>query len=243
MNPLAISQVIEQIIRIALLYILVQLLAARGLEYAAAGAVLAGAAGELASLIYLLFSFRPTSIYRIVKNRYHRSSQSRIELLELAKIGISQTGNQFFRSLLRAVQPTVISRSLLSAGLDPSAVAAQYGMLTGYVYPLLFFPGFVNYSLAVALVPAISEAGAKHQYRLVTRRVSQAIRASLLIGIPSSMILFVFAEQILAFFTGRRKRLDCSGSQPRFTCFSISTHPFSHLLSGSAMRHWRWLTT
>ncbi|HXK97203.1 MAG TPA: stage V sporulation protein B [Limnochordia bacterium] len=200
MNPLAISHVIEQIIRIALLYILVQLLAARGLEYAAAGAVLAGAAGELASLIYLLFSFRPTSIYRIVKNRYHRSSQSRIELLELAKIGISQTGNQFFRSLLRAVQPTVISRSLLSAGLDPSAVAAQYGMLTGYVYPLLFFPGFVNYSLAVALVPAISEAGVKHQYRLVTRRVSQAIRASLLIGIPSSMILFVFAEQILAFF-------------------------------------------
>ena len=118
MNPLAISQVIEQIIRIALLYILVQLLAAR-VGIRRGRRCLGRAAGELASLIYLLFSFRPTSIYRIVKNRYHRSSQSRIELLELAKIGISQTGNQFFRSLLRAVQPTVISRSLLSAGLDP----------------------------------------------------------------------------------------------------------------------------
>ncbi|HHX01199.1 MAG TPA: stage V sporulation protein B [Firmicutes bacterium] len=201
MNPLAISQVIEQIIRIALLYFLVQILAARGLEYAAAGAVFAGVIGELASLLYLVFSFRLSTAYRITKINYLRNlPQSKIDLLELLRTGLPQTGNQFFRSLLRVVQPTVISRSLLLTGLNASTIAQQYGMLTGYVFPLLFFPGFVNYSLAVALVPAISEAGSRNRMRLVNRRVSQAIRISLLIGVPSSLILFVFAEQILTLF-------------------------------------------
>jgi len=201
MNPLAVSQVVEQVFRIFLLYALVQMLAPRGLEYAAAGAVIAGVAGELAGLLYLIFCFRISTVLQMARRSYLRSlPQSKIDLLELLRTGIPQTGNQFFRALLRAVQPTLISRSLLAAGFDAPAIAEQYGMLTGYVFPLLFFPGFVNYSLAVALVPAISEAGSKHRFKLVNRRVSQAIRVSLLIGIPSSLILFVFAEPILDFF-------------------------------------------
>ena len=201
MNPLAVSQVVEQIIRIVLLYALVQALALHGLEYAAAGAVFAGVVGELASLLYLVFSYRRASASKIPSFTTLRSlPQAKTDLLELLRTGLPQTGNQFFRSVLRVIQPTVISRSLLLTGLNASEIAQQYGMLTGYVFPLLFSPGFVNHSLAIALVPAISEAGARNRPRLVNRRVSQAIRVSLLIGVPSSLILFVFAENILTLF-------------------------------------------
>ena len=201
MNPLALSQVIEQIIRIALLYGLVQAFAERGIEYAAAGAVLAGVLGELAALIYLLFKFRTVGRYRSDSLKLLRGlTYSKIDLVELLRTGLPQTGNQFFRSLLRVVQPTLITRSLLKTGLSASAIAEQFGMLTGYVYPLLFFPGFINYSLAVALVPAISEAASRNRMRLANRRASNAFRASLLVGVPSSLILFVFAEPILTLF-------------------------------------------
>lgn len=113
------------------------------------------------------------------------------------RTGLPQTGNQFSRSLLRVIQPIVITQSLLKIGLDSPTIATQYGMLTGYVYPLLFFPGFINYSLAVALVPAVSEASSRKKMGLVHQRISQAVKVSLLIGVPSSIILFVFANQLL----------------------------------------------
>lgn len=198
MNPFAISQIIEQIVRIVLLYYMVQLLIDRGIEYAAAGAIFAGVTGELASLIYLSIMFKLSTKYHIKPPKLmSRLIAAKVNLKELLSTGLPQTGNQFFRSLLRVIQPVVITQSLLRTGLDASTIASQFGMLTGYVFPLLFFPGFINYSLAVALVPAISEASSQKKIGLVNRRVSQAVKISLLIGVPSSVILFVFADQLL----------------------------------------------
>ncbi len=201
MNPLAFSQVLEQVVRILLLYFLVQKLAEYGIEYAAAGAIIASVVGELASLLYLGSLFRfPSSTRKTSRMTQNKGIQYKNAALELFQTGLPQTGNQFFRSVLRVIQPPLITGSLLRTGLTASVIAQQFGMLTGYVYPLLFFPGFINYSLAVALVPAISSASAKKQVRLVNRRVSQAVKTSLLIGVPSCMVLFIYAEQILTLF-------------------------------------------
>lgn len=198
MNPLAISQVIEQIVRIILLYIMVQYLVGYGIEYAAAGAIIASVIGELASLIYLASQFKLKARSRISPPRlYQHFVNGKLDLIELFQTGLPQTGNQFFRSLLRVIQPVIITQSLMKIGLNSSSIAEQYGMLTGYVFPLLFFPGFINYSLAVALVPAISEANSRNSLRLVNHRVSQAVRTSLLVGVPSSVILYVFADPLL----------------------------------------------
>lgn len=201
MNPLAISQVIEQIVRIVFLYVLVEMLADRGIEYAAAGAIVASVLGELASLLYLGILFKPTTSARLRATKILRGiPRSKVDVIELLQIGLPQTGNQFFRSLLRTIQPMIITKSLLQTGLDSTAIAEQFGMLTGYVFPLLFFPGFINYSLAIALVPAISEATSQRNTALVNKRVSQAVRISLLVGVPSSVILFLFADQFLTIF-------------------------------------------
>lgn len=198
MNPLAISQVIEQIVRIISLYVLVQLLLERGVEYAAAGGIAASVLGELAYLLYLGFTFKFSTDYHIPTPKItEHLTRGKIHLIELLRTGLPQTGNQFFRSLLRVIQPIVITQSLLKIGLDSPTIATQYGMLTGYVYPLLFFPGFINYSLAVALVPAVSEASSRKKMGLVHQRISQAVKVSLLIGVPSSIILFVFSNQLL----------------------------------------------
>lgn len=198
MNPLAISQVIEQVIRIGLIYYFIIRLQPFGVEYAAAGAIFAAVLGELAGLIFLLVTFKLTTKYSFRRPRIMaRFNTSKVDLKELLATGIPQTGNQLFRSLLRVVQPVIIAHSLLQIGLSSTEAATQYGMLNGYIYPLLFFPGFINYSLSVALVPAISEANAQRNKRLINKRISQAVRVSLLVGVPSSVILFIFADQLL----------------------------------------------
>ncbi|MDM5453574.1 oligosaccharide flippase family protein [Peribacillus simplex] len=53
MTPIALSQAIEQVVRIGLIFFLVQWLLPYGIEYAAAGAILCGIIGEGFSLLYL----------------------------------------------------------------------------------------------------------------------------------------------------------------------------------------------
>lgn len=198
MNPIAIAQVIEQIARIGLLIFLVRLLIPYGIEYAAAGAIIASVIGELVSLLYLFITFKISTGYKFKRRHiFNPFTHGKADLIELLQTGLPTTGNSFFRSILRVIQPIVISQSLLKMGMTGSMIAEQFGMLTGYVFPLLFFPGFINHSLSIALVPAISEANASKNKRLVNRRIGQAVRVSLLVGVPSTVILYVFAKPLL----------------------------------------------
>ncbi|HET6871585.1 MAG TPA: oligosaccharide flippase family protein, partial [Sporolactobacillaceae bacterium] len=58
MSPYANSQIIEQIVRISLVYFLASALLPYGIEYAAAGAMIAGVIGEGVSLIYMIMMFK-----------------------------------------------------------------------------------------------------------------------------------------------------------------------------------------
>ncbi len=58
MKPTAISQVIEQIVRITLVAVTTTAFLPLGIEYAAAGAMISVVFGELASLLFMIFMFK-----------------------------------------------------------------------------------------------------------------------------------------------------------------------------------------
>ncbi len=192
MNPIAISQVLEQVVRIGLIYAFVQWLLPYGVEYAAAGAILCAVVGEAASLFYLILMFKKGSLLRSFE-----TSGSKSTLYELLHTGLPTTGNGFIHSIARVISPILITQGLAKAGMSSVLITKQFGMLAGFVMPLLFFPGFINHSLAVALVPAISEANVQKNFRLIHERVYQAIRIALIVGMPSTVILTIFAEPLM----------------------------------------------
>ncbi len=67
MKPFAFSQVIEQVMRIAFIAVLTKAFLPYGIEYAAAGAMLASIIGELASLFYLLHAFKLKKHFKVQK--------------------------------------------------------------------------------------------------------------------------------------------------------------------------------
>jgi stage V sporulation protein B len=199
MNPIAISQVIEQIVRVSLTYVLVQWLLPLGIEYAAAGAVLSSVVGEACSLMLFITTFRieHRRKLRVSHPSWTQVLRGKNILFELLQTGLPTTGNGFVISLSRALQPIVITKSLLIAGVSSAMITRQYGMLTGFVMPLLFMPGFINQSLGVTLVPAISEANSRNNLRLVHRRINQAIGAALIVGAPSTVLIYLFAPELM----------------------------------------------
>ena len=80
MKPSALSQFIEQIVRIALIAFMTKMFLPYGIEYAAAGAMGSAVIGEIASLIYLMTTFKLKKKFRIRKNFFTYVDREKLHL-------------------------------------------------------------------------------------------------------------------------------------------------------------------
>ncbi len=198
MTPIAMSQVIEQVVRIGFIFVVVHLLLPYGIKFAAAGAVLSGIIGEGVSLLYLFSMFKWTKRkkFRLRQSFFKQVSNGKETLFDLLQTGLPTTGNGLIHSTVGLIQPILITQSLAIAGIGTALATKQYGILMGFAIPLMHLPGFVTHSLSVSLVPAISEANERKDHKLINKRIHQAIRIALIIGVPWTIVLYIFSEQL-----------------------------------------------
>lgn len=197
MKPTAYGQVIEQIVRITLVAVLTAAFMPFGLEYAVAGAMLSAICGELASLFYMIYLFKAQKPFRFRKNFFSAIKGERNTLSELLGIAVPTTGSRLIGTTALFFEPIVVAQSLALAGTLTVVATQQYGLLVGYVVPLLTLPTFITYSLSVSLLPNLSEALANNKTSLIHYRLEQALRIGLLSGGICVVILYVFASELM----------------------------------------------
>jgi stage V sporulation protein B len=202
MKPAAISQIIEQLVRITLIAVLTKTFLPYGIEYAAAAAMFASVIGELISLIYLLTTFKLKKRFKLRSNFFKSINSGKETFHELMSIALPTTGSRMIGSVSWFFEPIVVANSLALAGVAAIAATKQYGALTGYAMPLLFLPSFITYSLSTSLVPAISEANSRNDKKLIEYRLQQALRFVFLTGGLSVVLLFVLAEPLMQVMYG-----------------------------------------
>ncbi|WP_017472682.1 stage V sporulation protein B [Amphibacillus jilinensis] len=199
MKPQSYAQIIEQVIRIGCITFFVNLLIPYGVEYAAAGAMFSVIVGEFVSLVFMFSYFKTSKKIKVRRQFFSTLKASKTTIQSLLSIAIPSTGSRLISSLSNFLEPILVAQSLAIAGFSTVMATKQYGILTGYAIPLLFFPTFITHALAIALIPNISEAEAKQQHRTVHYRINQAIRISFASGAIASVVLFLFAEPILMY--------------------------------------------
>ncbi|SFP93700.1 stage V sporulation protein B [Salibacterium halotolerans] len=197
MKPTAMSQVIEQIVRISLVAVCTNALLPYGLEFAAAGAMLSVAAGEGASLLYLMRRFTYDKPLPLRRRFFHSLKSGGPVFQDLMTVALPATGSRLVGSVTLFMEPIIIAHSLALAGYATAAATAQYGELSGFVIPLLLLPTFITHSFSVSLVPAVSEAAAAKDYGMIQRRLRQTLRTGLIAGSFCACFLFVFARPIM----------------------------------------------
>ncbi|WP_059102759.1 stage V sporulation protein B [Shouchella shacheensis] len=197
MKPTAYSQVIEQVVRITLVAVLSTAFLPLGIEYAAAGAMLSVVAGELASLLYMIFLFKTRKSFRIRRRFFPVVKEGKETFRSLLGIALPTTGGRLIGTTSLFLEPIVVAQSLAIAGVTTAVATQQYGLLAGYVVPLLTLPTFITYSLSVSLVPSLSEAAAKEESGLIHQRLDQALRMALLSGGICVVVLYIFATELM----------------------------------------------
>ena len=163
MIPTASSQLVEQFVRIFTVLLLATYFLPMGVEYASAAAMVGVVIGELAGMLSLLYQFKKNNLKSIwIGSKMKDALQRHAETIKgLLRIAVPVTSGRLIGSLTFWIEPIVVAQSLAIAGLTTAAATAYYGQLQGMAIPLLTFPTFFTYSLAVSLVPAVAEAHAK----------------------------------------------------------------------------------
>ena len=215
MTGTAISQVVEQVVKLAvgfsLAYFFVKTRPDRP-ELAAMGALIGVSVSELIALIVIHF--------------YYMIRMKRGTLPVCADPGAvkraSETVQDITKKLLLIAIPITIGASIMpvtgiadsvfiinilegrgvASGLDAEsanhAARVAYTVLRSYVTPLINMPAVLTLALSMSLVPAISHAATRGERRIVNSASRTGIKLAMFIGAPCAAGLFILGGPIMS---------------------------------------------
>ena len=177
----SISQLLEQLVRMAFIVWLVTLTAHKGLAYTSAAILLGDGLGEAAGcgLLYVFY-----------KNERKKTPKEKAKNLpvthKLLNIAVPITAGRYIHTLLRTVENLIIPLRLSVFSNDKTKSLEQFGMIKGMAIPLLFFPASFLTAFSTLMIPEISEAMAAGRLSTVRRVTDKSIsitaQAATLIG-------------------------------------------------------------
>lgn len=207
MTPTAVSQVIEQIVRVATALILGYLLYRYGVEYAAAGAVFGAFTGGVAALVVLLVYFyflrnklTPEALiknggqFTVTDNKDTESSWQIFKSIIVIAVPISLAG--LVMPIMQNIDLGLVPSRLLSAGYTQHQATALYGQLSQMAATLINMPTILTLSIAASVVPVISELFAEKKYEEINAKINTAVKVCVFLELPAFMGFFILAKQI-----------------------------------------------
>ena len=225
MLPHVISNIIEDLVRLILIVIGVPLFIDKGLEYALCYIVLTNIGSELASTLVLIF-FLPKNI----KIRKDDLKPNRLYLKEELSIAIPNTTGRLIGSIGYFLEPIILTSSLLYVGYTNNYIITEYGIISGYVLPLLLLPSFFTLAISQALLPVVTKLYINKKYKETKRKIYQGIFFSLIIGIPVTTLLVIFPEYFLKLIYNTTKGVEYLRILAPFILFQYIQAPLSFSL-------------
>ena len=197
MFPHVVSHIIEQISRLILTVIFIPRLINYNLVYAVTFLVLINLVSEFISIIVILM-FMPKNIV-IHKEDIIPTKRSIKSILD---ISIPNTSTRVIGNIGYFLEPVVLTAGMIASGYSISYITMEYGIVSGYSMPMLLLPGFFTGAISSSLIPVVSKAYVNNNYKYIKKKIKQALILSLSIGIPSTIILFLFPNFFLKLLYG-----------------------------------------
>ncbi|MFW5971864.1 MAG: putative polysaccharide biosynthesis protein [Bacillota bacterium] len=203
MIPTAISQITEQISRLLSTLIIISSVSYLGLKYQAAGIALGISIGEFCGLLLLIILF----VYNIFNNISNKKTITKkisvnlkhnyfSDLKNIAHLAIPITIGKIIHSIMMSGEAILIPRQLQLNGLSVQEATSIYGQLSGMVEQVLFLPTVITIALTISLVPNISDACARNNFKKIRNNYIDIIRICCYLGFPMTVIFYRMGSDI-----------------------------------------------
>lgn len=204
MTPTAVSQTVEQMVRIGSTMVLVAWLVGRGLSYGAAGAAFGITLGEFAGMATLVIMFFK---HRVIHKGCDllavqpalappTSYGYRRAFKEMLSLAIPITAGRVVLSLMYSLDAMLIPSQLQLAGLSVADATSQFGQLSGIALQVIFLPTIISSALTTSLVPTISDALARNRFDVIRAKYHEVLRITCYIGIPATLFFLIRGSEI-----------------------------------------------
>lgn len=189
MFPTSISYIIEQIIKLLVGLTLAIYLAKYGVYYAFLGSLFGVTVAEFTAFITLFF------IYLRHRENDKIQIDYKAQFIKIAKISLPITIGSMLIPLSQFFDSFIVINILESNNF--SNATAMYGLYSGSVTPIVNMPIMLVLSLAMIIVPVVSKDRINCDYTSILLKSELSIKLCFLLGIPSSILLFIYAKPLL----------------------------------------------
>ena len=192
MVPHTISNIIEQIVRLFLIFLIIPRLVGIGIVYSVMGLILISIASELSSILTFLF-FLPKK-FKITKQDLKPDMKTTKEILS---ISIPTVSGRLIGNIGFFFEPILLTNILLFAGYSMDFILNEYGAYNAYTISLLAMPSFFISAISSSLLPEISKFYYHRNMNMVKKRLKQAVILSFIVGSIFSGFIYLFREPLL----------------------------------------------
>lgn len=196
-NPPAIIDVVEKIIRLGGLIITVKLMLPYGISYVCAGAMVAMTAGELMSFLLLWM------IYLRKRPKYagNKTTDPTVGIIRgILSNAIPLSVSGALVTIMEMLCAIIVPAQLAVAGFEKHTALSLYGELTGMAMPLLSFPFIIIVSLSITLVPAITASYTSRNWGVLNKQCQDSIKIASILGFGSTALFLTFPTQLSDLF-------------------------------------------
>lgn len=186
MIPHVTSNILENITRLGMIMIGIPHILPYGITITIVYIILSNIISELVSTIVLLI-FLPKNI-RINTSDLKPNTKY---IKESLNIGIPNTMNRIIGSIGYFLEPILLTYFLLRNGNTSHYITTEYGILSGYVIPLVLLPSFFTLAISQAILPSISKDYASNNQKRIKNSIQKSLIFSGLIGIPFTLLFSI----------------------------------------------------
>ncbi len=196
MEPTAISQILEQVARVMVMFPLAYRFLPYGIDKAAAGATLGAPVGAMIGMGFL-------ASQRARRGRWTLAGRVPWgDLWRLVMVALPMSLSGLLFPLMLMADSVFVPGRLKLTGLTLEQATARFGQLSGEAMPLINLTMVVGAALAVSLVPAIARAIVAGDRDEANRKVDNAIHLVWLLGLPMGAGLIVLSRPLTQLLYG-----------------------------------------
>ena len=206
MKPTGITEVVEQMMRVAVGLTLAYMFYKTNLQYAAAGATFGASAGIIAALaaMAVIYARDKDSRSKLLEGSIVKDETDKKRLKELFAFLIPITIGASVMPIMFNIDAGIIVRRLLATGWDPVMAKKLYGLMGGFCDPLINLPNIFIDAICISLMPAVTTAFTLNNKKDLDDHIKTGLKTMMIITYPCAIGLIVLAKPILTMLYYRK---------------------------------------
>ena len=126
-------------------------------------------------------------MYAIINKEY---------IKDTLKISVPNTLSRLIGSISYFLEPIILIK-FLSKNYSLSYITTEYGVIGGYIIPLILLPSFFTLAISQALLPLVSKEYTKNNLIYIKRKIKQTLLITLAMGLIVTIPLTLQPEFFL----------------------------------------------